>query len=86
MELCIAAGELIKLEGGRKGLVLRCTSGLVWLTKGDGNDYLIPAGKPVTLARGESALVEALKPSELRRGEPSAASDILEPVIGLALC
>ena len=75
MEYCLSEGELIRLERGKAGLTLCCTAGTLWLTKGDGIDYLIPAGNRAQLARGELALVEALKPSGLRLGNPSATGD-----------
>ncbi len=84
MECCLPKGELVKLDGGKAGLTLRCTSGLVWLTRGDGRDYLIAAGRSFELASGEMALVEALQSSELQLGEP--ASQKLKAVIGLVAC
>lgn len=66
--------------------MLRCTAGAVWLTKGDGIDYLIPAGRRMSLARGESALVEALEAAELRLGESASAGDAVKRVIALAAC
>jgi hypothetical protein len=86
MEYCLSKGELIRLEGGKGGLTLCCTAGTVWLTKGDGIDYLVPAGSRAQLARGEHALVEALTPSGLRLGNAEAAGDLAMPVIGLAAC
>ncbi len=86
MECCLAQGELIRLEGGKDGLVLRCLSGTVWLTKGDGMDYLVPAGKRIMLAKGESALVEALQPADLLLGDPSLSSHMVRPAIGLVAC
>lgn len=86
MECCLAEGELIRLDGGKEGLELCCTIGTVWLTKGDGMDYLIPAGKRLKLAKGESALVEALRPSDFRVGKPAAIGGMAKPVLGLAGC
>jgi hypothetical protein len=84
MECCFVEGELIRLDGGKTGLTLRCRSGLLWLTKGDGQDYLIADGNGFALGRGETALVEALKSSELSLGEP--ASVAAKTVMGLAAC
>lgn len=86
MEFCLAEGELIRLEGGKAGLALRCTAGTVWLTRGDGIDYLIAAGRRMVLERGESALVEALEAAELRLGETAAAGEVMKQVIALAAC
>jgi quercetin dioxygenase-like cupin family protein len=63
MECCLATGELIRLNGGARGLRLRCTTGRVWLTKNDGQDYLINAGRSFELSAGENALLEALNPA-----------------------
>jgi len=84
MECNFAEGELIRLAGGKTGLTLRCRAGLLWLTKGDGQDYLIAAGNGFELEKGESALIEALQPSELRLGEPDKRA--LHAVMGLAAC
>jgi hypothetical protein len=84
MECNLGEGELIRLDGGRAGLVLRCICGTLWLTKGDGQDYLILPGRRFELGRGEKALAEALQPSELSLGEPERRT--VETVIGLASC
>ncbi len=86
MEFSLAEGELIRLEGGREGLVLRCMTGTLWLTKGDGVDYLIHPSRPASLAKNEAALVEALEQSELILGEPKSTGNLARPVIGLAGC
>lgn len=31
MECCLAQGGLVKLEGGKETLTIRCTAGCVWL-------------------------------------------------------
>lgn len=66
MECSLGKGELLSLTGGRLGLTLRCLSGTIWLTKGDGRDYLVRQGTSFELAKGESALAEALGAAELR--------------------
>lgn len=86
MECCLAQGELVKLDSGKEAVTIRCTTGSVWMTKGDGIDYMVNAGSRITLTVGESALVEALVPSEIRIGNPAAAGAMLRPVIGLAAC
>jgi len=84
MECSLVQGELIRIEGGAAGLIVKCISGMVWLTKGDGMDYMIAPGRRFELAKGETALAEAMKACELRLGEPSGAT--LKTVIGLAAC
>jgi hypothetical protein len=63
MKCCLATGELIRLDGGAMGLKLRCSTSRVWLTKNDGQDYLINAGRSFELPAGENALLEALNPA-----------------------
>jgi len=87
MECCLAKGELIRLDGGTGGLVVRCTAGAVWLTCGDGVDYLLSAGRSFELAAGRIAVSEALESAEIFLGEPAAAGDMLpKAVIRLAAC
>jgi hypothetical protein len=86
MECCLLKGELVRRDGKKGGLEVRCTSGVVWLTRGDGVDYLVGAGSRVTLGRGESALAEALQPAELHLGDASSTGQTIHPVIGLAAC
>jgi Protein of unknown function (DUF2917) len=87
MECSLAKGELIRLDGGTGGLVLRCTGGTVWLTCGDGADYLIRAGRSFELAAHRTAVTEALESAEFCLGEALAAGDLLHrPVIGFAAC
>jgi len=76
MECCLAPGELIRLDGGPSGLRLRCSAGMVWLTRGDAADYLVAAGTHFDLAAGQVALVEALKPAEIRLGELPVAGSV----------
>ena len=87
MECCLAKGELIRLAGGTGGLVLRCSGGTVWLTCGDGADYLVRAGRSFDLPAHRTAVAEALESAEFYLGEPAAAGVMLhKPVIGLAAC
>lgn len=66
MECSVGKGELLSLTGGRHGLTLRCVGGAIWLTKGDGRDYLVRCGENFDLGKGEAALAEALEPAELQ--------------------
>lgn len=87
MECCLAKGELIRLDGGNSGLVLRCAAGTVWLTLGDGADYLIHAGRSFELRSGRTAVAEALDSADFYLGEPAATGDMLHrPIIGFAAC
>lgn len=87
MECCLAKGELIRLDGGSGGVVLRCSGGALWLTCGDGADYLIRSGCSFELPPRLVAVAEALEAAGFDLGEPAEAGAMLhKPVIGLAAC
>jgi hypothetical protein len=87
MECCLAKGELIRLDGGSGGLVLRLASGAVWLTCGDGADYLIRAGRSFELPAHQTAVTEALESAGFFLGEPAVAGSMQhKPVVGFAAC
>jgi hypothetical protein len=48
------------------GSDLRCLKGLLWITTGDGRDYLLTDSSPLQRLRGKAALIEALEDSEIR--------------------
>jgi hypothetical protein len=86
MECSLERGDLLRLEGGRQGTLLHCLKGTLWLTKGDGRDYLVHGGGSLRLEAGAAAVVEALRPAELRMeaaGRPAADS---RSVLTLAAC
>lgn len=66
MELCLDKGELLRVEAGTEGLTLRCLKGTIWLTVGNGRDYLLQPGARFEVKRGMSAIAEALAPVEMR--------------------
>ena len=87
MECCLGQGELIRVDGGKEGVTLRCTNGTVWLTNGNGVDYLLHAGKNFAVAANQVAVVEALQAAECSLVKPlSERSPLMRPVIRLAAC
>ncbi|HBG04360.1 MAG: hypothetical protein A2075_04455 [Geobacteraceae bacterium GWC2_58_44] len=66
MECHLGQGDLLRLEGRPKGVVLHCLKGMIWLTKGDGVDHLIEGGRSFELSAGATAVVEALGSAEIR--------------------
>ena len=87
MECSLSQGELIRLDGEKDGVILRCSSGIIWLTCGDGRDYLLSAGKSFELAAHKTAVAEALQVAECTIGKPmSARNSLPRPVIRLAAC
>jgi quercetin dioxygenase-like cupin family protein len=76
MECCLAQGELVRIDGERDGVTLRCTSGTIWLTCGDGRDYLLSAGKSFKIDPGHSAVAEALQTVKCTMLKTSAHSAV----------
>lgn len=74
MECNLAQGELIRVDGGKNGVILCCTSGTIWLTCGDGRDYLLSAGRSYTVVAHQFALAEALLASECTLDRVQACS------------
>lgn len=64
MNYCLERGELVRLNCAQEGGILRCMSGTLWLTDGDGRDYLLHAGKSFVLPIGVVAVAEALRRAE----------------------
>jgi hypothetical protein len=86
MECCLGAGELMQLTGGRRGLVLRCIRGTLWLTIGDGVDYLVQQGNSFELKPGTSALAEAFGAVEMRLEAPSYDGTTIAPIAAHREC
>ncbi|WP_136527019.1 DUF2917 domain-containing protein [Geomonas ferrireducens] len=64
MDCSLEKGEVLRLGGG-PGLRLHCTQGALWITIGDGRDYVIHAGSCFELEKGCTALTEALASAKL---------------------
>ncbi|MDD2542653.1 MAG: DUF2917 domain-containing protein [Desulfuromonadaceae bacterium] len=87
MECYLAQGELIRVDGKKDGILLCCTSGAIWVTCGDGRDYLLSAGNSFEIAARQVAVAEALQAAECTLGTPLARRDALQkPIIRLAAC
>jgi hypothetical protein len=66
MKCALKKGELIKVELCSGGNLLRCLSGALWITTGNGVDYLLTEYGSSGNMTGKHALVEALEDSELQ--------------------
>ncbi|TGU69994.1 DUF2917 domain-containing protein [Geomonas terrae] len=64
MDCSLEKGEVLRLGGG-PGLRLHCRQGAIWITTGDGRDYVIRAGSCFELEKGCTALTEALASAKL---------------------
>jgi hypothetical protein len=65
MRCSLGKGELFKLEAASES-DLRCLKGLLWVTVGDGRDYLLTDSSLIQRLNGKTALIEALEDSEIR--------------------
>ncbi|MFZ2950546.1 MAG: DUF2917 domain-containing protein [Desulfuromonadaceae bacterium] len=87
MECSLSQGELIRLDGEKDGVILRCSSGTIWVTCGDGRDYLLSAGNRFELSAQQNAVAEALHAAECTIGKSLLARNSLRrSVIRLAPC
>jgi hypothetical protein len=66
MKCALKKGELIKVELSSGENLLRCLSGALWITTGNGVDYLLAECGSLGKLTGKHALVEALEDSELQ--------------------
>lgn len=84
MECCLEKGELMRLKAGAEGLTLRSLKGTVWLTVGDGKDYLLQPGTRFEVQKGMSAIAEALDPVEMRLDSPRYDGAAIAPIANQA--
>jgi hypothetical protein len=66
-------------------VVLACLNGTLWLTRGDGVDYLIRQGCRFSLEAGSVALVEGMAAAEFRL-EPAGRLSALPATLDLRAC
>lgn len=66
MECHMGTGEIVRLEGCRDKIVLHCLRGALWLTNGNGVDYLLHPANRYEVTDGEAVVVEALDEAEVR--------------------
>jgi hypothetical protein len=85
MECSLARGDLLRLEGGARGVVLACLKGTLWLTCGDGVDYLVKQGSRFSLEAGSQALVEGIAAAEFRL-EPAGRQGAFPATAELRAC
>lgn len=86
MECNLGHGDLLRLDGGPKGVAICCLKGTIWLTKGDGVDYLISHGHNFQLAAGATAVVEALGSAEIRLHTAPCQGALARPVLSPMTC
>ena len=73
MRCSLQKGELFTLEAAT-GSALRCLKGSLWVTVGDGIDYLLTDCRTAQKIAGKRALIEALEDSEIRLDEKAGST------------
>ena len=66
MKCELKKGELIKIDLSRGENLLQCLSGALWITTGNGVDYLLSSCGSTGALTGKEALVEALEDSSIQ--------------------
>ena len=66
-EVSLAKHKVWSIEGDRRGDVISCLKGILWITQeGDLKDYLVEAGKEFWVTRRGEVVVQALENSQLK--------------------
>ena len=86
MECTLGRGDLLRLAGGTRGATLHCLKGTVWLTVGDGRDYLVHQGDSFRLPAAATALAEALGSAEVRLVAAAVEAAGAGPLVTLEAC
>ncbi|MBN2428154.1 MAG: DUF2917 domain-containing protein [Deltaproteobacteria bacterium] len=72
MEILLQKGEMLILKGERRGLMIQCGEGMLWITQeGDYRDHLLKRCKNFTSSLPGRVVVTALCDSRLATGEIS---------------
>ena len=86
MKCSLEKGDFLSVEGGPNGLVLRCQEGTIWLTNGDGRDYLVHRDDCFRLPAGATAVVEALGSAEFVLEMAVRQGAGIRPMLALKAC
>lgn len=75
MRWCLDRGELISLNRPETGCLV-CLQGRVWMTTGDGRDYLLRGGERRDVGEGEQIVVEAMTDAVVTLAAPKDPSPV----------
>ncbi len=68
-------GAVLSLRHAAPGLLVRCLSGMVWVTQeGDSRDYILERGDTFRVERRGAVAVQALSSARIVAGEASAVT------------
>ena len=66
-EITVAKHKMWSIEGDRRGDVISCLHGILWITQeGDLKDYVVEAGRYFWVTKPGTVLVQALDDSQFR--------------------
>lgn len=66
-DISLAKYKLWSIEGDRRGDVIRCLNGTLWITQeGDLKDYIVEAGRDFWVTRPGTVVVQALQDSQFK--------------------
>jgi hypothetical protein len=86
MDCTLGKGDLLRINGGPKGIVLRCLKGTVWITNGNGIDYLVHEEGIFRLDPTATAVIEALGSAEVNLESVECKAAGSRPAFSLAAC
>lgn len=65
-KVLLPKGSLFRMEGNWQGHTISCQAGTCWITQeGDPQDYLIEAGKELTIDRAGVVVVQGITDGEI---------------------
>jgi hypothetical protein len=66
-EITLAKPKMWTIEGDRRGDVISCVSGTLWITQeGDLKDYIVEAGRKFWVTKPGTIIVQALDDSQFK--------------------
>jgi hypothetical protein len=66
-EITLAKHKMWSIEGDRRGDVISCMSGILWITQeGDLKDYIVEAGRNFWVTKPGTVIVQALDDSQFK--------------------
>jgi hypothetical protein len=86
MNCTLGKGDLLCINGQPRGVVLRCLKGTVWITNGNGMDYLVHEEHVFRLDPSATAVIEALGSAEVHLESIECEAAGPRPAFSLAAC
>lgn len=86
MDCTLGKGDLLSINGQPREIVLRCLKGTVWITNGNGVDYLVHEGSIFRLDPAVVSVIEALGCAEVHLESVECEAAGPRPVFRLAAC